>query len=48
MVSLVLAQQKKEEEDAAAANLPKVRNFEKEQREKIEEARRKEDESGER
>jgi hypothetical protein len=56
MVSLVhraqiyreLAQQKKEKEDAAAANLPKVRNFEKEQQEKFEETRRKEEESGER
>lgn len=43
-----LAQQKKEKEDAAAANLPRVRNYEKEQKEKIDEVRRKEEESGER
>jgi hypothetical protein len=43
-----LAQQKKEKEDNASANLPRVRNYENEQKAKIEEIRRKEEESGER
>jgi uncharacterized protein YkuJ len=39
-----LAQQKKAKEDAQAANLPRERNFEKEQKDSVAEVRQKEEE----
>ncbi len=43
-----MAQQKKEKEDAAAANAPRVRNYEVEQQLSVEEIRKKEEEADKR